>query len=120
LTQVLLREQGKPTTAPATEARPAERPNVSDSAWLAQLGECGLLEASFVPPEPVRQLRDLTRYRSTLTLERTREAQRLRKGLNLASDFFTNHNPERGIQPIIGQANDLGLTVCLHPIPDVA
>jgi transposase len=40
-----------------------------------------LVKASFVPPEPVRQLRDLTRYRSTLTAERTREAQRLEKEL---------------------------------------
>ena len=34
-----------------------------DAAWLCQMGECGLLKASFVPPEPIRQLRDLTRYR---------------------------------------------------------
>ena len=60
---------------------PGRKTDVSDSAWLAQLGECGLLKASFVPPEPVRHLRDLTRYRSTLTVERTREAQRLEKEL---------------------------------------
>ena len=60
---------------------PGRKTDVSDSAWLAQLGECGLLKASFVPPEPVRRLRDLTRYRSTLTVERTREAQRLEKEL---------------------------------------
>src|SRR5205809_6242727 len=45
------------------------------------MGECGLLRASFVPPEPIRHLRDLTRYRSTLAVERTREAQRLEKEL---------------------------------------
>ena len=60
---------------------PGRKTDVSDSAWLAQLGECGLLKASFVPPEPVRHLRDLTRYRTTLTVERTREAQRLEKEL---------------------------------------
>src|SRR5664280_2125321 len=60
---------------------PGRKTDVSDSAWLAQLGECGLLKASFVPPEPVRHLRDLTRYRSTLAVERTREAQRLEKEL---------------------------------------
>jgi len=43
------------------------------------MGECGLLRASFVPPEPIRHLRDLTRYRTTLATERTREAQRLEK-----------------------------------------
>jgi transposase len=60
---------------------PGRKTDVSDSAWLCQLGECGLLKASFVPPEPIRHLRDLTRYRSTLTAERSREAQRLEKEL---------------------------------------
>ncbi|KOU47223.1 IS110 family transposase [Streptomyces sp. WM6378] len=60
---------------------PGRKTDVADAAWLCQLGECGLLRASFVPPEPVRHLRDLARYRSTLTGERTREAQRLEKEL---------------------------------------
>jgi transposase len=58
---------------------PGRKTDVSDSAWLCQMGECGLLKASFVPPEPIRQLRDLTRYRATLAAERTREASRLEK-----------------------------------------
>jgi transposase len=45
------------------------------------VGRCGLLKASFVPPEPIRHLRDLTRYRSTLAAELGREAQRLEKEL---------------------------------------
>jgi transposase len=60
---------------------PGRKTDVSDAAWLCQLGECGLLKASFVPPEPIRQLRDLTRYRTTLAAERTREASRLEKEL---------------------------------------
>jgi transposase len=60
---------------------PGRKTDVSDAAWLCQLGECGLLKASFVPPEPIRHLRDLTRYRTTLATERTREAQRLEKEL---------------------------------------
>ena len=60
---------------------PGRKTDVCDAAWLCQLGECGLLRASFVPPEPIRQLRDLTRYRTTLTVERSREAQRLEKEL---------------------------------------
>jgi len=60
---------------------PGRKTDVCDAAWLCQLGECGLLRASFVPPEPIRQLRDLTRYRTTLTSERSREAQRLEKEL---------------------------------------
>lgn len=60
---------------------PGRKTDVSDAAWLAQMGECGLLKASFVPPEPIRHLRDLTRYRAVLTGERSREAQRLEKEL---------------------------------------
>jgi transposase len=63
------------------KAMPGRKTDVSDAVWLAQLAECGLLRASFVPPEPIRQLRDLTRYRSVLVDERTREAQRLEKEL---------------------------------------
>ena len=60
---------------------PGRKTDVCDAAWLCQMGECGLLRASFVPPEPIRHLRDLTRYRTTLAAERTREAQRLEKEL---------------------------------------
>lgn len=60
---------------------PGRKTDVADAAWLCQLGECGLLKASFVPPEPIRELRDLTRYRATLAAERTREASRLEKEL---------------------------------------
>lgn len=66
--------------APA-KGLPGRKTDVADSVWLCQLGECGLLKASFVPPEPIRHLRDLTRYRSTLASELSREAQRLEKEL---------------------------------------
>lgn len=69
---------------------PGRKTDVSDSAWLAQLGECGLVKASFVPPEPVRHLRDLTRYLTTLTVERSREAQRLEKELEDAGIKITS------------------------------
>lgn len=46
------------------------RTDVSDAAWLAQLGAHGLLRTSFVPPEPIRELRVLTRARSILKLLR--------------------------------------------------
>lgn len=60
---------------------PGRKTDVSDAAWLAQLAAHGLLRASFVPPEPIRQLRDLTRARTAITRDRTREAQRLEKVL---------------------------------------
>lgn len=58
---------------------PGRKTDVADATWLAQLGAHGLVRASFVPPEPIRQLRDLTRARTAITRERAREAQRLEK-----------------------------------------
>jgi transposase len=69
---------------------PGRKTDVSDAAWLAQLGAHGLVRGSFVPPEPIRQLRDLTRTRTAITRERGREIQRLEKlledaGIKLSS-----------------------------------
>ena len=58
---------------------PGRKTDVADSAWLAQLAECGLLRASFVPPAVIGELRDLTRYRKKLIQERARETQRIQK-----------------------------------------
>ena len=69
---------------------PGRKTDVADATWLGQLGAHGLVRGSFVPPEPVRQLRDLTRTRTAVTRERTREIQRLEKlledaGIKLSS-----------------------------------
>jgi transposase len=61
------------------KAVPGRKTDVKDSEWIARLVEHGLVRPSFVPPEPIRQLRDLTRYRTEVIRERTREAQRLEK-----------------------------------------
>lgn len=67
----------------AKQARniPGRKTDVSDAAWLAQLAAHGLLRPSLVPPEPIRQLRDLTRARTLATRDRTRVEQRLEKFL---------------------------------------
>jgi transposase len=69
---------------------PGRKTDVQDCVWIAQLLEHGLLRGSFVPPAPIRELRDLTRYRKVLIQDRTREANRLHKlledaGIKLAS-----------------------------------
>src|SRR5665213_2742478 len=69
---------------------PGRKTDVSDAAWLAQLGAHGLVRGSFVPPQPIRQLRDLTRTRTTLVRARAKEIQRLEKlledaGIKLSS-----------------------------------
>jgi transposase len=58
---------------------PGRKTDVSDAAWLCQLLEAGLLARSFVPPKPIRALRNLTRYRKAQIGERQREANRLHK-----------------------------------------
>jgi len=50
-----------------------------DAVWLAKLTEKGLLRPSFVPPAPIRRLRDYTRLRTDLTHDRSRQVQRLEK-----------------------------------------
>jgi transposase len=67
-----------------------------DAVWLAKLAERGMLRPSFVPPQPIRRLRDLTRYRADLVAVRTAEKQRAEKLLEdaqiklsvVASDIF--------------------------------
>jgi len=60
---------------------PGRKTDVQDCVWIAQLLEHGLLRGSFVPPAPIRELRDLTRYRKTITQERSRAINRLHKTL---------------------------------------
>jgi transposase len=69
---------------------PGRKTDVNDATWLAQLGAHGLVRASFVPSAPIRELRDLTRARTAITRERSRETQRLEKlledaGIKLSS-----------------------------------
>ena len=69
---------------------PGRKTDVKDSAWLAQLLECGLLKASFVPPPPIRELRDLTRYRVQQVRDRAQEVNRLCKVLEDAGLKLTS------------------------------
>ncbi len=66
-------------------AVPGRKTDVKDSEWLAELLRHGLLQASFIPPAPIRELRELTRYRKTLVRERGQETQRLQKLLETAN-----------------------------------
>ena len=58
---------------------PGRKTDTIDAQWIAQLLACGLLRGSFVPPKPIRRLRDLTRYREALIEERSRAVNRLHK-----------------------------------------
>ena len=67
------------------KAVPGRKTDVKDSQWLADLLRHGLLKASFIPPKPVRELRDLMHYRKTLVAERVDEVNRLQKVLETAN-----------------------------------
>lgn len=58
---------------------PGRKTDVKDCEWIADLLAHGLLKGSFIPPEPIRDLRDLVRYRKSLTDERVRAVNRLQK-----------------------------------------
>jgi transposase len=75
---------------------PGRKTDVKDCEWIADLLRHGLLRASFVPDRPQRELRELTRYRTTLIRERAAERSRIQKTLegagiklgDVASDVF--------------------------------
>jgi len=67
------------------KAVPGRKTDVSDAEWLADLLRHGLLQASFIPPVPQRELRDLTRFRSTFIRERATLVNRLQKVLEGAN-----------------------------------
>ncbi|WP_344089134.1 IS110 family transposase, partial [Luedemannella helvata] len=78
------------------KAVPGRKTDMTDAEWIADLVAHGLVRPSFVPPPPIRRLRDLTRRRTILLDERTREKQRMEKLLEdagvklsvVASDIF--------------------------------
>jgi transposase len=67
------------------KAVPGRKTDVKDAAWLAELLQHGLLRASFIPPVAQRELRDLTRYRSTFIRERATLVNRVQKLLEDAN-----------------------------------
>jgi transposase len=67
------------------KAVPGRKTDVKDAAWLADLLRHGLLQPSFIPPAPIRALRELVRYRRTLVQERVRGVNRIQKVLELAN-----------------------------------
>jgi transposase len=67
------------------KAVPGRKTDVKDAEWIADLLRHGLLRGSFVPDRPQRELRELTRYRTALVRERTREINRVQKTLEGAN-----------------------------------
>ena len=114
------------------KAVPGRKTDVRDGEWLAELLRHGLLRPSFVPAKPQRELRELTRYRSALIHERTREVNRLQKvleGANIklgpvASDVLGASGREMLAALVAGTTDtaalaDLAKGTLRHKIPDL-
>jgi transposase len=69
---------------------PGRKSDLSDAEWLADVAAHGMVRPSFVPPPPIRELRELTRYRKTQVDARAREIQRLEKVLQDAGIKLTS------------------------------
>jgi transposase len=69
---------------------PGRKTDMSDAEWLADVAAHGMIRPSFVPPPPIRELRELTRYRKTQTDARAAEIQRLEKVLQDAGVKLTS------------------------------
>ena len=67
------------------KAVPGRKTDVNDAAWIAGLLRHGLLRPSFIPDRDQRELRELTRYRTSLVQEKTAEVNRLQKTLEGAN-----------------------------------
>ena len=59
---------------------PGRKTDLTDAEWLADVAAHGMIRPSFVPPPPIRELRELTRYRKTQIDARAAEIQRLGEG----------------------------------------
>src|SRR3954471_4092803 len=92
---------------------PGRKTDVSAAAGRCKLAEAGLLKANFVPPKPIRELRNLTRYRKTQIQERQREVNRLHKALEdagikldtVASDIMGKSGRDMLDALVAGQTN---------------
>jgi transposase len=98
------------------KAVPGRKTDVKDSEWLADLLRHGLLPPSFLPPTPMRELRELMRYRKTLVQERAQEINRRQKILEdahiklaaVATDIVGKSGREM-LQALIGGEQDAQL-----------
>ncbi|MEZ4729618.1 MAG: transposase [Caldilineaceae bacterium] len=107
---------------------PGRKTNVKDAEWLAELLVHGLLKASFIPANPQRNLRDLTRYRVNLVEERAGDPlgalaislyhmlDKQQPYQELGADYFDQRSKGVKTDWLLKQLNKLGYTVQLEPV----
>jgi len=86
---------------------PGRKTDVKDAQWIAQLTQNGLLRASYIPDKEQRELRDVVRYRKSLTEERSREMNRLEKtleGSNIKLSSFVSSLTGVSSRKLLNQA----------------
>jgi transposase len=104
------------------KAVPGRKTDIRDCEWLADVLRHGLLTGSFVPERPQREVRELTRYRTSLVRERTAEANRLQKTLeganiklaSVATDILGNSGREILAALVAGQTDGAELAQLAH------
>jgi len=97
------------------KAVPGRKSDVKDCEWIADLLRHGLLRGSFVPDKPQRELRELTRYRTTLVRERAAEVNRLQKTLEGANIKLANVASD-----VMGQSGRAMLAGLIEGVADAA
>ena|SRR5437660_2288218 len=92
---------------------PGRKTDMNDAMWIADLLACGLIKASFVPPEEMQELRSLTRTRKQLVREQTRHVQRIGKTLAEA-----NIKLDSVISDVMGASERRGMSdiLCKRPL----
>ncbi len=98
------------------KAVPGRKTDMNDATWIADLVAHGLIRASFVPPTPIQELRDLTRLRKQVVQEKNRHVQRIQKVLqdaNLKVDSY--------VSDLLGKSGRAVLDALVegHTSPDV-
>ena len=94
---------------------PGRKTDINDAMWIADLLACGLIKASFVPPEELQELRSLTLLTAIYHM--------LKYGIphhDLGSDHFDRRPPELKAKRLVAQLAKLGFAVQLQPAAQVA
>lgn len=99
---------------------PGHKTDARDCRWIGELLQHGLLKASFIPPQPIRELRDLTRHRRRLVQEKSSVVNRIHKTLqdanvklsSVITDIMGKSGQEMLVQLIQGEVDAAKIAEC--------
>lgn len=101
---------------------PGHKTDARDCRWIGELLQHGLLKASFIPPQPIRELRDLTRHRRRLIQEKSSVVNRIHKILqdanvklsSVITDIMGKSGKEMLEKIIAGEIDAAKIAECAH------